>query len=91
LPRVAQGLIEMGVIDTADEIEFARARRIDFAYVIFDHEYFAALDVIRPFLEEARIVSSGRYGDWNYSAMEDAISFGKSAAERASQLRQTSA
>jgi protoporphyrinogen oxidase len=91
LPRVAQGLIEMGVIDSPDDIEFARARRIDFAYVIFDHEYFAALDVIRPFLEEARIVSSGRYGDWNYSAMEDAISFGKSAAERASALRQTPA
>jgi len=83
LPEVAKGLIEMGVIDSPDEIEFARARRIDYAYVIFDHEYFAALEVIRPFLEQARIVSSGRYGDWNYSAMEDAIVFGKAAAERA--------
>src|SRR5450432_327715 len=88
LPRVAEGLIEMGVIDSPNEIEFARARRIDFAYVIFDHEYFAALDVIRPFLEHARIVSSGRYGDWNYSAMEDAIVFGKTAAERALALCQ---
>ena len=87
-PRVAQGLIEMGVIDSPRDIEFARARRIDFAYVIFDHEYFAALDVIRPFLEQARIVSSGRYGDWNYSAMEDAIVFGKTAAERALALCQ---
>ena len=77
----------MGVIDSPRDIEFARARRIDFAYVIFDHEYFAALDVIRPFLEQARIVSSGRYGDWNYSAMEDAIVFGKTAAERALALR----
>ncbi|HEX3776855.1 MAG TPA: hypothetical protein VHV51_20425, partial [Polyangiaceae bacterium] len=88
LPKVASGLIEMGVIDSAAEIEFARARRIDYAYVIFDHEYFAALEVIRPFLREARIVSSGRYGDWNYSAMEDAISFGKSAAAQAAELRQ---
>jgi protoporphyrinogen oxidase len=87
LPEVATGLIEMGVIDSAGDIEFARARRIDYAYVIFDHEYFAALDVIRPFLEEARIVSSGRYGEWNYSAMEDAIAFGKTAAERALALR----
>ena len=87
LPEVARGLIEMGVIDSPEDIEFARARRIDYAYVIFDHEYFAALDVIRPFLEQARIVSSGRYGDWNYSAMEDAIAFGKTAAERALALR----
>jgi len=86
LPAVAQGLIEMGIIDSPAEIEFARARRIDFAYVIFDHDYFAALDVIRPFLEQARIVSSGRYGDWNYSAMEDAIVFGKTAADRALSL-----
>jgi protoporphyrinogen oxidase len=87
LPQVARGLIEMGVIDAANEIEFARVRRIDFAYVIFDHEYFGALSVIRPFLEEARIVSSGRYGDWNYSAMEDALLFGKQAAEHALALR----
>ncbi len=88
LPRVAQGLIEMGIIDQPEDIEFARARRIDFAYVIFDHEYFGALDVIRPFLDSARIISSGRYGDWNYSAMEDAIVFGKAAAERALSLCQ---
>ena len=91
LPEVARGLIEMGVIDSPDEIEFARARHIDYAYVIFDHDYFAALDVIRPFLEASRIISSGRYGDWNYSSMEDAISFGKSAAARALHLQQTPA
>jgi len=91
LPEVARGLIEMGVIGSANEIEFARARRIDHAYVIFDHDYFAALEVIRPFLQAARIISSGRYGDWNYSAMEDAILFGKVAAEQALRLQQNPA
>jgi protoporphyrinogen oxidase len=90
LPEVASGLCEMGVIDCAEDIEFARSRRIDFAYVIFDHEYFAALELIRPFLLQSRIVSSGRYGDWNYSGMEDAIFFGKAAAERAIALRTSS-
>ena len=90
LPDVSRGLIEMGVIDSQGDIEFARARCIDFAYVIFDHDYFAALAVIRPFLEQARIISSGRYGDWNYSAMEDAIIFGKTAAQQACQLRSDS-
>ncbi|HYQ40748.1 MAG TPA: FAD-dependent oxidoreductase [Polyangiaceae bacterium] len=91
LPQVADGLIEMGIIDRADEIEFARARRIDYAYVIFDHEYFAALDAIRPFLDASRIISSGRYGEWNYSAMEDAILFGRSAAERALEFQRSPA
>ncbi len=89
LPLVAHGLVEMGLIDAPDDIEFVRARRIDFAYVIFDHQYFAALSVIRPFLEQARILSTGRYGGWNYSAMEDAISFGKNAAEKALALRRS--
>jgi protoporphyrinogen oxidase len=89
LPQVARGLIEMGIIDAPEDIEFARARRIDYAYVIFDHEYFAALDVIRPFLDASRIISSGRYGDWNYSSMEDAISFGKTAAVRAQSFQRS--
>ena len=91
LPEVTRGLIEMSIIDSADEIEFVRARRIDYAYVIFDHEYFAALEVIRPFLAESRIISSGRYGDWNYSAMEDAILFGKAAAKRAIEFQRSPA
>lgn len=90
-PRVASGLIEMGIIDHEREIQFARVRRIDYAYVIFDHEYFSALDAIRPFLDASRIISSGRYGDWNYSAMEDAILFGKAAAERALEFQRSPA
>jgi len=80
VPRVAAGLVEMGLIGSAREIAFARLRRIDWAYVIFDHEYFGALEVIRPFVEQAGIVSAGRYGDWNYSSMEDALMFGQKAA-----------
>jgi protoporphyrinogen oxidase len=79
LPQVASGLLEMGVIESARDIRFARLRRIDFAYVIFDHDYFPALEVVRPFLAEHGIVSTGRYGGWNYSSMEDALSFGKNA------------
>lgn len=83
LPRVAAGLVEMKMIARPEDIAFARLRKIDFAYVIFDHHYFPALDVIRPFIDAARIVSAGRYGDWNYSSMEDALLFGKRAATRA--------
>lgn len=83
LPRVAAGLVEMGIIRRPEDIAFARARKIDWAYVIFDHDYFQALERIQPFLDEHRIVSAGRYGHWNYSSMEDALLFGRAAAERA--------
>jgi len=83
LPRVADGLVEMGLLAHREVIVFARARRIDHAYVIFDHDYYAALDVIRPFLADRRILSVGRYGGWNYSSMGDALRFGKEAAVEA--------
>ena len=80
LPVVSAGLVEMGVIERAEDIRFARLRRIDVAYVIFDHAYYDALAVIRPFLERARIVSTGRYGGWQYGSMEDALLEGRAGA-----------
>ena len=83
LPEVTRGLVEMGVITGAEHIRFARARRIDFAYVIFDHAYYDALAVIEPFLAQARIVSAGRYWQWTYCSMEDALVMGREAAKQA--------
>jgi protoporphyrinogen oxidase len=80
VPEVARGLVEMGLIDSVNAVRFARLRRIDHAYVVFDHAYFASLATIRPFLDEAGILSTGRYGGWNYSSMEDALHFGRDAA-----------
>lgn len=79
LPDVTRGLVELQLLPSADALAFARLRRIDHAYVIFDHDYYGALRVIRPYLESQGIVSAGRYGDWNYSSMEDALLFGERA------------
>jgi hypothetical protein len=83
LPKVVDGMIEMGILQSHDDVAFAKARCIDFAYVIFDHAYFPSLEVVKPFLNDARIVAAGRYGDWNYSSMEDALLFGRDAAKKA--------
>lgn len=85
-PVVAEGLTEMGLLGSPDDVAFMRARCIDFAYVIFDHQYYESLAVIRPFLQEQGIVSAGRYGGWNYSSMEDALIFGREAAREAREL-----
>lgn len=83
LPEVARGLVDMGIIARPDQIAFAEARRVDHAYVVFNHEYYSALEVLRPFLEENAILSCGRYGAWTYSSMEDALLFGRDAATQA--------
>jgi protoporphyrinogen oxidase len=86
LPEVTRGLVEMSVIDHSSDIAFARVRRIDHAYVIFDHRYYDATATVGEFLREKRIVSAGRYGGWNYSSMEDALLMGEQAARAAREL-----
>jgi protoporphyrinogen oxidase len=84
LPAVTAGLVAMGVITGPEQIRFARVRRIDCAYVIFDHAYYDALAVVQPFLREKRIISTGRYGGWQYGSMEDALLEGRAGATLAS-------
>lgn len=86
LPEVADALVEMGFIERREAIVFARVRRIDFAYVIFDHEHYPALEAVKEWLAEQRIISTGRYGGWNYSSMGDALAFGRDAAGEAEAL-----
>jgi hypothetical protein len=59
LPPNHQRLIEMHIIDSADDVAFARPRFIKHAYVVFDHHYYAALEVLKPFFREHGI-SPGR-------------------------------
>jgi protoporphyrinogen oxidase len=80
LPRVADALVEMGLIRSREAIVFARARHIASAYVIFDEHHEPALAVIAPYLASVGITSTGRYGGWNYSSMGDALAFGRDAA-----------
>lgn len=80
LPDVADGLQEMGFIRSREAVRFARVRRIDHAYVIFDDAYDEAVALIHPFLEEHGIHACGRYGGWTYSSMEDALCSGRDAA-----------
>lgn len=86
VPIVADGLVALGYLSSAKAVRFVRARRIDHAYVLFDHAYYDALAAVRPYLEAHHVLSAGRYGGWNYSSMEDAILFGRDAAQRAAAL-----
>ncbi|MCS6898731.1 MAG: FAD-dependent oxidoreductase [Myxococcales bacterium] len=79
-PEVIRGLVEMRLVDSSDAVKFLRLRYLSHAYVIFDHHYFEALGVIMPYLSARGIQSTGRYGGWNYSSMEDALRYGRAAA-----------
>lgn len=80
LPAVTRDLVEMRLISSESDVCFARLRHLAPAYVLFDHHYFDALATLTPFLAACGITSTGRYGGWNYSSMEDALLFGRDAA-----------
>lgn len=80
--QALEGLLRCGLLRSRDEVLFAFSREIHGAYVIYDRAYAAAKKTILAFLAEAQIETCGRYGNWEYGGMEDAMQGGKAAAGR---------
>ena len=74
------GLVEAGAIRRAEDVVFAEPREIQYAYVIFDHSYYAATHAVFEFLDAHHIFPRGRYGAWTYNAMEDCVLAGREVA-----------
>lgn len=81
-PRITEGLIAMGLIEDAEQVLFMAPRHIPNGYVIFDFDYDDSRAAVHGWLDAQDVLSIGRYGDWNYSSMEDALIDGRKAAER---------
>ncbi len=79
-PKIEEGLVAMGLIEDAKAIRFMKSHRIKNAYVIYDFDYHAGRGTIQDWLGQEGIWSVGRYGDWNYSSMEDALIDGRRTA-----------
>lgn len=78
---VRSRLIDAGILKPSDRFPVIQFLPIRYAYVVYDRNRQAALDVLFPFLERNGILSIGRYGGWKYSFMEEAIRDGQAAAE----------
>jgi UDP-galactopyranose mutase len=77
--RVRRDLIKAGLLGKKDVIEKEYLQYLPYAYVIYDKNHFSARKIILDYLESQGIKSVGRWGGWEYSAMEDAILAGKQA------------
>ncbi|MCA9538004.1 MAG: FAD-dependent oxidoreductase [Myxococcales bacterium] len=80
--HIDDGLVAMGLIDDPKRVRLVAERRIANAYVIYDFAYEESRATIHDWLDSQSIQSVGRYGDWNYSSMEDALLDGQRAAAR---------
>ena len=78
----AQAALESaGLLDRA-QIKVRTVSVLDPAYVVFDLERRRALATLRQFLGDRAVIIAGRWAEWKYSAMEDAILDGISVARR---------
>lgn len=82
--QCAAALREVGLIPPTANLSRVCAIEIPCAYVIHDRARRDLLPEALAYLERHEIFSIGRYGAWEYSAMEDALWQGRLAAERAS-------
>ncbi|MGC8927963.1 MAG: protoporphyrinogen/coproporphyrinogen oxidase [Myxococcota bacterium] len=79
--RIPPLLKRLGFIRDDADIISIRPFFINCAYVIFDRNYQKATSTIFDFLQKRGVFSIGRYGRWEYSAMQDALLQGKETAE----------
>jgi protoporphyrinogen oxidase len=82
LRRVRAGLEQADILRPEDEIVVSDVKDIRYAYVLFDQHRARVLPAILAELERQGIYSIGRYGRWEHSSMEDAISQGQQMADR---------
>jgi protoporphyrinogen oxidase len=77
-----EGLRRAGILRRGDRIVAEEIVVLDPAYVIYDHHRGSALPGILEALEKCGILSTGRFGAWEYGSMESALLQGRAAARR---------
>lgn len=83
---IVADLIKVGMLGEQEDLKFVHERRIEYAYVHFDHNYAAARKEIFDFLDHHRVQSIGRYGGWDYGSMEDSLDAGRLAVTQGAHL-----
>lgn len=78
--RVEEQVGNLDIFEIEEHL-FTHCDVIPVAYSIFDSRRTARVKQLTDAFREVGIYSIGRYGQWDYSAMEDAILYGKKLAE----------
>lgn len=80
LASIEKDLMRVGMLGSPKDIKFVHERRIEYAYVHFDHAYPKVRQEILGWLRAQGVQSIGRYGAWDYGSMEDSLKAGQAAA-----------
>ncbi len=80
--RCLAGLEELGLLHDRGDVLVAEEARLDPAYVVFDRARPHAVATLRDAFREAGVIVAGRWAEWKYSTMEDALWDGATVARR---------
>jgi protoporphyrinogen oxidase len=83
-----EALVARGWLDP-QRIRVRHVTVMDPAYVVFDHPRKQAVATLRAFLAGRGVVLAGRWAEWKYSAMEDAVLDGMAVARRLAKRTET--
>src|SRR6185369_9461896 len=80
--KAVQEMVELGLVQSLDDILVQDVADVECAYVIYDRAYSESRKTIFGYLDSCGITSIGRYGNWEYSGMEEALEQGMKAVKR---------
>jgi protoporphyrinogen oxidase len=80
--RCLAGLSELGLLRDRSDVEVMDQTRLDPAYVVFDAARPGLVASLRDCYRAAGVVLCGRWAEWKYSTMEDALWDGAAVARR---------
>ena len=80
--RCLEGLVELGLLRDPADVLTVEEVRLDPAYVIFDAPRPRAVAVLRDVFRASGVMLAGRWAEWKYSTMEDALWDGAAVARR---------
>jgi protoporphyrinogen oxidase len=79
-PLAVEVLLDLGFLRSRADVLFLESRAIAHAYVIYDAAFGPARKAVLEYLAARDILTAGRFGNWEYSSMEDALLSGRGAA-----------
>jgi protoporphyrinogen oxidase len=77
--KAVEEMVEIGLIRCLDDILVKDVVDLECAYVIYDRHQNESRKTIMDYLQQQDIISIGRYGNWEYSGMEEAMMQGQDA------------
>ncbi|MEP0773330.1 MAG: FAD-dependent oxidoreductase [Acidobacteriota bacterium] len=76
------GLESLGLLRRRQDVVCTAVARLDPAYVVFDRPRTRAVATLRSGLRRHGVLLAGRWAEWKYSTMEDALWDGAAVARR---------